>query len=86
MVHEVVPTAWERKGTVMRELIERSGDRDLVLVDGVKVMGDDGWALVLPDPERPAMHVWAEADSDHVARKLAREYARAIRQALRVPV
>jgi mannose-1-phosphate guanylyltransferase/phosphomannomutase len=86
MVHEVVPTAWERKGTVMRELIEHSSERELVLVDGVKVMNDQGWALVLPDPERPVMHVWAEADSDHAARTLAAEYARAIRHALRVPV
>ena len=24
-----------------------------MLVDGVKVIDDDGWALVLPDPEEP---------------------------------
>ena len=32
----------------------------VVLVDGVKVIHDDGWALVLPDPEEPVTHVWAE--------------------------
>ena len=48
----------------MRTLMERSGDRELVLVDGVKVLHDDGWALALPDPEEPVTHVWAEADSD----------------------
>ena len=35
-------------------------DRELVLVDGVKVLHDDGWALALPDPEEPVTHVWAE--------------------------
>ena len=45
----------------MRTLMERSQGRDLVLVDGVKVLEDDGWALVLPDPEEPLTHVWAEA-------------------------
>ena len=46
---------------VMRTLVERSQGRELVLVDGVKVLEDDGWALVLPDPEEPLTHVWAEA-------------------------
>ena len=42
-----------------------------MLVDGVKILDDDGWALVLPDPEEPLTHVWAEAGSDHEARRLA---------------
>ena len=54
-------TPWEQKGMVMRTMVERLGDRDVVLVDGVKVPEDDGWALVLPDPEEPVTHVWAEA-------------------------
>jgi len=85
MAHETVPTPWERKGTVMRELVERSTEHELVLVDGVKILLPEGWALVLPDPELASTHVWAEADSDHAARQLAQEYARAIRQALRAP-
>jgi mannose-1-phosphate guanylyltransferase/phosphomannomutase len=85
LAHEAVPTPWERKGTVMRELMERSASHELVLVDGVKVMLDEGWALVLPDPEHATTHVWAEAESDQAARALAQEYARAIRQALRAP-
>ena len=48
----------------MRTLVERSQGRDLILVDGVKVIEDDGWALVLPDPEEPLTHVWAEGASD----------------------
>jgi mannose-1-phosphate guanylyltransferase/phosphomannomutase len=41
-----------------------------VLVDGVKVIYPDGWALVLPDPELPVTHVWAEGDTDADARRL----------------
>jgi mannose-1-phosphate guanylyltransferase/phosphomannomutase len=85
LVHETVPTPWERKGAVMRELVERESERnsELMLVDGVKVLRPDGWALVLPDPEDPFTHVWAESDGDTAARQLAQEYARAIRQAMR---
>ena len=83
IVHESVVTPWEQKGLVMRTLVERTKDREMVLVDGVKVLHDDGWALVLPDPEEPITHVWAEASSDAEARGLAQEYARRIRQMLR---
>jgi mannose-1-phosphate guanylyltransferase/phosphomannomutase len=81
--HETVVTPWEQKGTVMRTLVELSKDREVDLIDGVKVRHDDGWALALPDPEEPITHIWAEAATDSAARRLAQEYARRIRQLLR---
>ncbi|TMK66529.1 MAG: mannose-1-phosphate guanyltransferase [Actinobacteria bacterium] len=76
-----VPVAWERKGTVMRELVEQA-DGDLVLVDGVKTVFDDGWVLVLPDPEEPVMHLWAEATEGGASADLARTYASRIESGL----
>jgi len=83
MAHERVVTPWEQKGLVMRSLVEHSKDRELVLVDGVKVLHDGGWALALPDADEPITHVWAEAGSDLEARRLAEEYVRRIGQMLR---
>jgi mannose-1-phosphate guanylyltransferase/phosphomannomutase len=83
IVHETVVTPWEQKGTVMRTLVEQSKEREVDLVDGVKVHHDGAWALALPDPEEPVTHIWAESDSDAAARRLAQEYARRIRQLLR---
>jgi mannose-1-phosphate guanylyltransferase/phosphomannomutase len=80
--HETVVTPWEQKGLVMRTLVE-SATRDLVLLDGVKVLHDGGWVLALPDPEEPVTHVWSEAGSDSEARRLAQEYVRRIRQLVR---
>ena len=76
-------TPWEQKGTVMRSLVELSKDREVDLIDGVKVRHDDGWALALPDPEEPVTHIWAESGTNGDARRLAQEYARRIRQLLR---
>ena len=45
----------------MREMVERAKDHPTVLVDGVKILYPDGWALVLPDPELAVTHVWADA-------------------------
>lgn len=83
IVHETVVTPWDQKGAVMRSLMEQSKDRDVVLVDGVKVLHDQGWALALPDPEEPITHIWAEGASDAEARRLTQEYARRIRQMVR---
>jgi len=83
MAHESVVTPWEQKGLVMRKMVEAVKDRELVLVDGVKILHDDGWALILPDPDEPVTHVWAEGPADADARRLAQDYARQIRQLLR---
>ncbi len=80
MARETVVTPWEQKGLVMRTLVERSKDRRLELIDGVKVHHEDGWALALPDPDEQITHIWAEAGTDSDARRLAQEYARRIRQ------
>jgi mannose-1-phosphate guanylyltransferase/phosphomannomutase len=83
VVHESVVTPWDQKGTVMRLLVERTKEREVELVDGVKVRHDAGWVLALPDPQEPHTHIWAEASSDAEARRLAQEYARRIRQMVR---
>ena len=82
IAHEAVVTPWDLKGTVMRTLVEQT-QRETVLVDGVKVLHDGGWALALPDPEEALMHVYAEGASDADARRLAREYVLRIRQLVR---
>jgi mannose-1-phosphate guanylyltransferase/phosphomannomutase len=70
VAHEEVPTPWDTKGAVMRGIVERSNDEELVLVDGVKIIRPEGWVLVLPDPELPSTHVWAEGDTEREARRL----------------
>ncbi|MBW3641344.1 MAG: mannose-1-phosphate guanyltransferase [Actinobacteria bacterium] len=71
--HGVVRTPWEQKGAVMRTLVEEVR-RPLVLLDGVKVLFEDGWVLALPDPEEPLTHVWAEAQSDARASQRVEQY------------
>jgi len=83
LVHEEVITPWEQKGTVMRTMVEQTQGREVDLIDGIKVHHETGWVLVLPDPEEPITHIWAEGDSPSDARTLAQEYARRIRQMLR---
>lgn len=82
-VRESVVTPWEQKGTIMRTMVEQTQGRDVELVDGIKIRHDGGWVLVLPDPEEPLTHIWAEGESPDSARTLAQEYVRRIRQMVR---
>jgi mannose-1-phosphate guanylyltransferase / phosphomannomutase len=82
VAHETVATPSEHKGAVMRALVETATDQ-LVLVDGVKMLHDDGWTLVLPDPEEPISHVWAEGESDGEARRRAQDQVGRIRRLMR---
>ena len=71
-----VPCPWEAKGTVMRLLNERYRDHDRELIDGIKViLNDEEWTLILPDPDQPVFHVYAESNSAEEAEALADKYA-----------
>lgn len=83
IAHETVTTPWDDKGLVMRTILEQAAGHQTLLVDGVKVAYDDGWALVLPDPDEPVTHVWAEGATDGEARARAQDYTRRIRSLIR---
>lgn len=82
LAQEGVPTPWERKGAVMREMLEHASGHEVDLIDGVKLFQPDGWVLVVPDPEDPITHVFAEAASDAEARQRAQEYSLRIQHIL----
>jgi mannose-1-phosphate guanylyltransferase/phosphomannomutase len=64
LVHRRLPCPWALKGLVMRVLAERLKDRELELTDGIKVLDERGWAHVLPDPDEPIVHIYAEGETD----------------------
>ena len=55
---------WDVKGRVMRILLEQLRDEQLDLADGIKVVLDDGYVLLLPDPDTPHYHVVVSLDSN----------------------
>jgi mannose-1-phosphate guanylyltransferase/phosphomannomutase len=73
VVHRQLPCPWGLKGTVMRMLTERLKGRKLDLTDGVKVLDKRGWAQLLPDPDEPLLHVYAEGETDADSAQLEQE-------------
>jgi mannose-1-phosphate guanylyltransferase / phosphomannomutase len=72
-VHRQLACPWGKKGLVMRMLNERLQGRDLDLLDGIKVLGENGWSLVLPDPDEPLIHLYAEGETPDESEALEAE-------------
>jgi mannose-1-phosphate guanylyltransferase/phosphomannomutase len=62
----------------MRHVASVAGPGRLVLLDGVKVVENDRWALVIPAPDEPLSRIWAEGPSLADAEALADRYARIV--------
>jgi mannose-1-phosphate guanylyltransferase/phosphomannomutase len=71
VVHRHTRTPFEQKGMVMRNLLEQFGDEELILIDGIKRYDEDGWTLIVPDPDEPDTHVYAEASDLASSNQLA---------------
>jgi mannose-1-phosphate guanylyltransferase/phosphomannomutase len=82
ILHSEVETPFEQKGLIMRTLMEQLTEEgaDLVLVDGIKVRTERGWVLVVPDPEDPATHIWAEGTDWEESARLTEGFVERLRQ------
>jgi mannose-1-phosphate guanylyltransferase/phosphomannomutase len=68
--HRALRCPWERKGEVMRTIVNEYAGSDIEMFDGVRVHVDGGWFLVLPDASDPALNVYAEGNSNEDADRL----------------
>ena len=62
----------------MRLLNEQLASRRLDLLDGVKAYDDRGWVQVLPDPDEPVVHLYAEGETPELSEELAAEVTTAV--------
>ena len=73
LVHRELHCPWGAKGLVMRVLNEHFQGHDLDLTDGIKVHRDGGWVQVLPDPDEPLLHLYAEGETEKASEALEAE-------------
>jgi mannose-1-phosphate guanylyltransferase / phosphomannomutase len=66
---------WDRKGQIMRRLLDETDGENVELTDGIRVSREGGWVLVLPDASDPLFNVYAEGRSDAEASRYADEIA-----------
>jgi len=75
-----VECPWEQKGMVMRRLHEDTQGLEVEHLDGIKILLDGEWVLVLPDVSAPRFHVRAESGEAARAEALVDKYAARIRE------
>ena len=80
IVHSELACPWALKGLVMRVLTERLKGRELDLLDGIKVFDSRGWVQVLPDPDEPLIHLYAEGTDEQTSADLEAELRRTIEE------
>jgi phosphomannomutase len=64
----------------MRVLTERMKGKKVDTLDGIKVFEDRGWAQVLPDPDEPLVHVYAEGKSPEDTATLEEEFLKLVEE------
>lgn len=77
-----VSCLWTEKGRVLRELANGHSPEEMELNEGVKITGEKGWALVLPDSEKPQFNIFTEGHNEEFAQELATEYSEKVRSLL----
>jgi len=77
---ESVACPWDQKGTIMRRLHDEVHGQPVEQRDGIKVMLDDGWVLVLPDTSTAEFHIYGEGRSQEHAQALVADYVDRIRR------
>jgi mannose-1-phosphate guanylyltransferase / phosphomannomutase len=74
LVHHRAPCPWSAKGAAMRLLMEAVKGKDVDHLDGIRVQEDGGWVQVLPDPDEPIVHIFAEGATEEESERLHAHY------------
>lgn len=69
-----IPCAWNEKGTIMRQMMTAAANQTTELIDGIKIILEEGSVLILPDQDEPLFRVIVHAKSVQHAEKLIANY------------
>ncbi len=81
MVRVEVPCPNERKGRVMRQLLESTKGEAAEFVEGVRIHTNGAWIAAIPHPDRAVFQIIAEATTRELAQELVTTYSRLIEKA-----
>lgn len=79
---EEIPCDWKDKGRVIKELISENKNQRVELFEGVKINDDKGWALILPDHEKPIFKLYTEGFTEEYAQELSGIFSKKVKDLL----
>lgn len=80
VVYQCAECSAQFKGKVMRQLIEINRNKDIELLEGIKIFFADGWINIIPDPVEPCLHLYAESGTKKRAQEYINEYINKIQE------
>ncbi|NMA85781.1 MAG: nucleotidyl transferase, partial [Tissierellia bacterium] len=78
-IKKEIPCKWDHKGSIIRRLSEDHRDT-AELIEGIRFIEDRGWALLIPDEEKPVFNLYIEGYSEEYAEELGMLYDEKIRK------
>ncbi|SET37446.1 mannose-1-phosphate guanylyltransferase / phosphomannomutase [Natronincola peptidivorans] len=82
-IKESIPCDWQDKGWIIRQLAEEHQHNNIELFEGVKIKEDNGWALILPDSEKPLFNLYTEGFSEEYAQELSSAFREKVKALLK---
>ena len=89
IVKEKVACPWEKKGTIMRHLMEDSQGKDVQLIDGIKIFfpplksggdKDKDWIVAYPSQDHAYFYLVSEASTKERAEEIVNIYKNKIEE------
>lgn len=74
---------WKDKGRVIREVAFEADLESVELIEGVKINDSRGWALLLPDSEKPIFNIYTEGYTQEMAEELSANLSEKIAELLK---
>jgi len=80
LANTTIPCTTEEKAAIMAMLSTEADKYDVELIDGIKIIKNNSWILLLPDSSQPLIHIYAEGDSAKERDRLISSYSKKIKQ------
>ena len=77
-----IPCRWDDKGNIIRRLTEDRKE-GIELKEGIRFIDDKGWALIIPDEERPVFNLYIEGYDEEYAEELWIKYHEKIKNMMK---
>ena len=73
------PCTWQDKGRVIKEIISQKKREDMELFEGVKIKDRKGWAIILPDSEKPLFNLYVQGANEEYAQELSTQFKKELK-------
>lgn len=80
LLNTTIQCTIEEKAAIMAMLSMEAEKNDVELIDGIKIIKDKSWILLLPDSSQPLIHIYAEGESTKERDRLINNYSEKIKQ------